>query len=207
MGNDQNSTMSTRIVGSLHLYLGEMAAGKTTALLLRGKAEASIKGTRVLYVNSNLDTRSDNFFSSHGDALNPDFSDIHGIKVNALSEVPDDYDVYIIDEGQFYIDIVETVRRMVLKEKKYVIVGALIGNTNLEPMGGVVNLMPLVAPRGFHRLVAKCERCIKEGKPRENADAGYTRLRKSSSYPLSIDIGGLEKYEPCCLFHHSAMEV
>ena len=192
----------SRKVGCLHLYLAEMAASKTTTLLLRGKAESAIAGTKVLYSNSVMDTRSDSFFSSHGDALNPDFSGIVGIKVKRLSELPQGYDVYLIDEGQFDDDIVEEVYRMVLVEKKFVIVAALMGDTDLQPMGKVFGLLPLVAPRGLFRLVAKCERCIKEGVPRENADAGYTRLRDGRSKSSSVDIGGLEMYEPCCLYHH-----
>ena len=93
---------------SLELIIGPMFSGKTSELI-RQLVTYSKANLKVLYINSNLDTRCKEAFSTHNSSLSPT-QNINMIKVVNLKDACDlvaDADVIGIDEAQFFPDLVD----------------------------------------------------------------------------------------------------
>lgn len=54
-----------------------------------------------------------------------------------------DYDIFLINEGQFFKDIYKTVHYLIETKNKIVHIAALDGNFMRKPMGDVLKLIPL----------------------------------------------------------------
>ena len=178
--------------GYLELIWGPMFCGKTSSLLHKLSLH-KMCGKRVLYVNSDIDTRTDGGFSTHNPLIK-DSLDIDQIKVHKLMDVmerAEGYDVIGIDESQFFDDLVPSVKAMVISLRKIVYVGGLTGDSNMGLFGNMFRLIPMA--NKVTTLSAICEVCSKGGCMRE---ANFTKRIVGDTG--SILVGGHDAYIPVC---------
>jgi len=165
----------------LTLLLGPMFAGKTSALI-DAYRKCKEMGINVLAVKPASDIRysSDQITSHTGDA-------IPATVINTTDEIPNDWDVLLMDEIQFIQGAAAFCKQILSKTTgKKIIVSGLNGNFKAEPWP-VVSEMLAVCSLDLCLFKAKCELC---GKP-----AGYTARRKNGP---TVEVGGGETYYPAC---------
>ena len=124
----------------IEIILGPMFAGKSSELIRRTGRYKSI-GKNVLLINHSYDIRTDNNVQTHSKYKE------RAIKVSSLMDLLDKdifkhADVIGIDEAQFFNDLYNFV---VLAEKynKIIIVSGLDGDYKRQPIGQILNLIPL----------------------------------------------------------------
>lgn len=175
-------------MGYLKIILGCMFSGKTSKLITIYKKNliAEIPTCIINYIE---DTRYDAEKMSTHD----------GIKVKCirskdlLSVFKDDPEllnnnkVIIINEGQFFSDLYETVSWLVGTENKDVYVGGLDGDYKMEKFGGILDLIPLC--NEVEKLNAVCTSC--------KGDASFTK-RIINDTTEQVLIGGSGVYIPVC---------
>ena len=188
--------------GKLELVLGTMFSGKTSFMLSKIAFFADL-GFKILYINIDFDNRSDDTFSTHNPFLNSkEYSkkgniekNVRMIKTNKLMEITyQDYDIILIDEAHFFLDLVEFVKKL-LDNKKYVIVGSLIADFKGTKFGNTIDLVPICDE--VHRLHAYCGKCAENKKCRV---AIYSKRVIQSNE--TVEIGGSDKYIPVCRSHY-----
>ncbi len=124
--------------GYLELIFGPMFSGKTTRLIQHYKAYKFI-GKKIVVINYSLDTRySNTMLSSH------DHIEIPCVFTTTLSNKSlwIDADVILINEGQFFGDLLETVVEMVDIYKKQVHICGLDGDFRRNRFGTLLDLVP-----------------------------------------------------------------
>ena len=176
----------------IELIIGPMFAGKTTELMRRLNLYNEMN-LQVLYINSNLDNRSSNFFSTHNETLKEN-NKIATIKTNCLHDILDQikkYDVIGIDEGQFFNKLYDDTKYIVDILEKKVIISGLDSDYKREPFGDIVKLVPLCD--NVIKLKPFCKYCRDNGKI---IPAIFTK--RHSKGDTTIDVGGKDKYFPAC---------
>lgn len=169
-------------MNSLTLILGPMFAGKSTELVgIYSRLVAANK--RVLVVKHTFDTRYDDSSLTTHD--NTKISARRAALLEELTKEFDNYDVLIIDEGQFFTDIVSAVR-CALSRGLYVYISALSGNFKREPFEVIPQLFPLAS--AIYIRSAICAVC--------HAPAPFSA--RFSAQTEEIVIGGAEMYAPTC---------
>lgn len=175
-----------------------MFAGKSSEILKKVKREHSI-GRKVLIITSSLDVRyikNTNLIKTH---------DSQTMEANALSNIEDIFrltgfessHLVIIEEAQFFAGLYDVVQRLVEVYKKNVIVVGLDGDSNRNPFGDILQLIP-ICDRVI-KLNALCKRCSDGTEAIFSARiAKATADAKESS---TICIGGEEMYMPLCRKH------
>ena len=171
--------------GYLKLYLGPMFAGKTSAIVQNYRRYIRAK-KRVLVVNHAFDTRySETNLSTH------DGIEIPCVFATELSRVTEmireDYDVILINEGQFFPDIYDTTLLWTEQLSKMVYVCALDGDSNREPFGDILRLIPCADT--YEKLTAICESCG------SNAPFTYRDPELSNGEKIQI---GVSEFRPLC---------
>lgn len=171
--------------GFLKLYLGPMFAGKTSAIVQNYRRYTRGQ-RRVLVINHSFDTRySDTHLSTH------DGIEIPCVFANELSSltkcVEADYDVVLINEGQFFPDIFDTVVSWTEELSKMVFVCALDGDSNREPFGDILRLIPYADT--YEKLTSVCESC--------GSNAPFTYRNPETSNGEKIQIG-VNEFKPLC---------
>jgi thymidine kinase len=112
-------------------------------------------------------------------------------KINQVLDHPDfeTLEYILIDEGQFFEDLYESVIDIVENHKKHVYIGALDGTWERKPFQHVVDLIPF--SDSITKLYATCSIC--------NAQASFSkRIVESKETNL---IGSTESYLPMCRKH------
>jgi thymidine kinase len=149
-------TNPEKIYGNIELILGCMFSGKTSALIKEYKKWDSIS-RNIICINFIGDNRygQDEKMYSH---------DLHSIKcekVDHLCEVDIEIikkcDIILINEGQFFDDIVEESVRWCEEFGKDVIVSGLDGDFERKPMGRILELIPYC--NKVTKLNAFCCKC------------------------------------------------
>ena len=127
--------------GYLKIILGSMFAGKTSELVSTYK-KYTAKNTKPFVINHSHDTRySNNKMVTHdGISIDAAFSD--KLKTFTEDEYTDKYDVYLINEGQFFGDLVESVDILLNKKKKKVYVCGLDGDFERKKFGTILDIIP-----------------------------------------------------------------
>jgi thymidine kinase len=169
--------------GYLELILGPMFSGKTTRLIQHYKAYKYI-GKKIVVINYSLDTRySETALSSH------DRVEIPCIFTNALSDESlwIDADVILINEGQFFADLVPNVVKMVDMYKKQVHICGLDGDFRRERFGSILDLIPYSDK--VDKLSAFCGQC------RDGTLAIFSHRVTTESAQVVI---GSDNYMPLC---------
>ena len=176
---------------SLQLYIGPMFAGKSSAALeLINTFENN--NSKVLCITSNLDNRYTNepAIVSHKGESHP------AIAVNTLLPLldSDEYinaDSIVIDEAHFFPDLKEFVLTAVDKHEKYVACVGLDGDSNREPFGQILDLIPHCDY--VTKLKATCSVC-------KSNDAIFT-YRIKTDIAEQIHVGGVKDYNALCRYH------
>lgn len=178
----------------LQIILGPMMSQKTTELFRILALYASMQ-EKVLYINSLKDTRSDKITSTHNPLCITDLNKISSIKVNNLYDIDQqliyEHNIFGIDEGQFFEDIVLFVLDLVEKQNKKVIISSLDGSFERKKIGHVLDLIPY--SNSVHKFNALCQRCMDQ-KIYVPAPFSHRKIINKSE----ILIGGSEVYEPLC---------
>lgn len=190
---------------SCTLILGCMFAGKTSRLCheLSTLADACEKQKlRVAYIThtkskERITEAGDKDVTTHSGQFTRLSPKIKSHALDVLSKFDTSTaDVIGVDEAQFYnIDIVETVSKWVLVDKKVVYLASLNCYANLSKFGYALDI-PIY--NDIIRLYAKCMNCMKHGVLKE---AGFT-FKLTGDKHQTIDIGGSDKYIAVCLPCH-----
>jgi thymidine kinase len=172
-----------------------MFAGKTSAIQSIIRRHEALGLTCVAY-KPQIDQRygADEFIYNHDQ-----------VKVAAQStqtlmagtETPE-YQVarlVIVEEGQFFSDLVEFVTRAVEVDKKHVVVAGLDGDRYRKPFGDLLQLIPL-ADR-ITKLTSLCKICA-DGTP-----ALFTFGRPATD--ATVCVGGADVYMPVCRAHYISL--
>ncbi|KAF6145036.1 hypothetical protein GIB67_013387 [Kingdonia uniflora] len=188
------STMETvrMASGEIHVIVGPMFAGKTTALLSRIQSERD-RGRSVAVIKSDKDTRYglDSIVTHDGVKLPcwplPDLLSFkHKFGIEAYRKL----DVIGIDEAQFFEDLYDFCCEAADQDGKTIIIAGLDGDYLRRRFGSVLDIIPLAD--SVTKLTARCELCGKR--------ASFT-FRKTDETKAEL-IGGADKYMPVCRQHY-----
>ena len=167
--------------GEIQLIIGAMFSGKTSEMLRRIKRYkvANKKCICIKYIED--DRYSKNRISTH------DLQMWDSISLSCLIPEMDrlsDFEIYGLDEGQFFPDICEFAETMANKGK-IVIVAALDATFERKPFGNILNLIPL--SESVVKLNAVCTNCF------QNASFSYRTTKETA-----VKLIGSEMYQPLC---------
>ncbi|KAG5577746.1 hypothetical protein H5410_057880 [Solanum commersonii] len=186
------SKNSFRLVGEIHVIVGPMFAGKTTALLRRVNLESN-DGRNVVMIKSSKDTRyAVDAVVTHDGTKFPCWSlpDLSSFKQRFGEDAYEKVDVIGIDEAQFFGDLYEFCCNAADLDGKTVIVAGLDGDYLRKSFGSVLDIIPLADT--VTKLTARCELC--------NRRAFFT-FRKTNETETEL-IGGADMYMPVCRQHY-----
>ena len=188
--------------GYLKLILGPMFSGKTSELIALYRRYIR-SGRKVMVINYAGDTRySATQLSTHDKQmihcymLNKlkDVYEVNYYKDNEGKELPildifNNSDVILINEGQFFEDIVDTVIEWVEKYDKKVYICALDGDSNRSLFGKLFYLIPFA--NDIVKLNSICASC------RDGTEAPFTKRIIDKANGAIIQIGS-DEYMPVC---------
>jgi thymidine kinase len=153
-------------VGSLHMIIGPMCAGKTTELIRNANREAAI-GRKVLLVNHKLDNRHDTpGLSTHTDKKHTDTSTFTTVSVSDFESLIigrtygfslSEFDVVCIDELQFFESPTEMIKFLVDTFKKKVYAAGLIADYKQAAFGEVLPLLAFAD--SLNHCTGLCSQC------------------------------------------------
>lgn len=142
-------------VGKLFMYIGPMYSGKTSSLVSVYNSYISNNIT-PLVVNYIGDTRYPDYethMSTH------DSIKIPCVRYENLKEINiENYDVILINEGQFFKDLKEWVIDAVNNKQKYVYVAGLDGDFQQNPIGDVLYIIPYADEVTKLTAICKCNK-------------------------------------------------
>ena len=176
-----------RGVASLELVVGPMTSGKTTELQRQYRRQSSLPTSKVLVIKPEADTRDPHSVRTH------DGRSIPCVRLKNLCDIISycqadflDASVVLIDEAQFFSDVVEGCK-LILRYNKPLFVYALDGDRFQRPFGNICNLLPLC--KTVKKLLAVC-RC--------GRDAPFTMSIDNMIGDEQLVPGGCEIYSPIC---------
>ena len=181
---------------SIELITGPMFSGKTTEILRILSMYTTAK-FKALYVNSDIDERSECEFSTHNKMIKIDF-DIDMLKTKTLTDIEYvciKYDVIAIDEAQFFTGLYDFCTRLCDTYKKKVIVAGLNGTSDRKLFGDISLLLPVCDNVTF--LTAICSYCAND---RCIEKAIFSKRTVENSEVIRV--GGIESYVPVCRKHY-----
>jgi thymidine kinase len=172
-----------------------MFSGKSSYLLSSIRKYREI-GWPIYIITSSFDKRytSETKIVNHNqESCNADSA------VEKLSDVSNKRDyldakVVIIEEAQFYPDLVEFVLEAVEVYEKHIIVAGLDGDASRKPFGKLLDLIPYADT--IVKLKALCKIC------NNGTEALFTSKKIHDN--ATVDIGGSDKYEALCRRHFIA---
>jgi thymidine kinase len=180
---------NTIMTGYLKVILGCMFSGKTTELIKEYNRHKSCD-LRCCFINHSTDDR----YGSGGKVTKThNNQDIANDKsCNRLNEIfsgnsiHTDYDVFFINEGQFFLDLYEYVDFLVNIHGKKVYVCGLDGDFERKEFGSILKIIPLCDD--ILKLKAICKNC-------KNKEGIFTfRMNKQ----LKQTIVGVDIYTALC---------
>ncbi|KAF9610253.1 hypothetical protein IFM89_021577 [Coptis chinensis] len=189
---DSSSSSQLSTCGEVHVIVGPMFAGKTTALLRRIQKETDI-GRSVAIIKSDKDTRYGlDSIVTHDGAKLPCWAlpDLLSFRDKLGNEAYDKLDVIGIDEAQFFGDLYDFCCKAADHDGKTVIVAGLDGDYLRKRFGSVLDVIPLAD--SVTKLTARCEICGKRA---------FFTLRKTGETQTEL-IGGADVYMPVCRQHY-----
>jgi len=170
----------------LEIILGSMFSGKTSRLVEIYK-QCKFCNIQVKVINHCIDNRYDEELLSTHDKIK-----IPCIKTNKISSVWNELDiegktdVILINEGQFFEDLYETVEKMLKNGKKIYICG-LDGDFERKKFGQILDLIPLCDK--VTKLTSLCNIC-------KNGTLGI--FSKRISLEKEQTVVGSDNYIPVC---------
>ena len=182
--------------GNIQLILGCMFSGKTTELIRRIQRYKSIK-KRVLFVNYIEDTRykNENETNEENEPIyTHDKMECEGIyldKLYKLIKKADEYDVFVINEGQFFEDVQKICIELCEKYYKDVVICGLDGDFKRQPFK--YNLLDLIPYSDtVEILTAYCSVC------KDETPARFSKRITNETEQKGI---GSNNYIPVCRKH------
>lgn len=173
-------------VGFLKVILGSMFSGKTSELLNIHRLY-NLCDISCCVVNHSEDNRyDDKMLSSHDKIMIPCLS------INKIGDILDkdilkDYQVFLINEGQFFKGLYETVLSLVEKHKKWVYVCGLDGDFQRNKFGEILDLIPIADE--VEKKKALCMGC-------KNGTTGIFTQRISNE--IGQKVIGINNYRSVC---------
>jgi thymidine kinase len=141
---------------SIKIILGCMYSGKTSEVIRECKKWQSVGGN-ALCINFIGDDR----YGSDGQAYSHDLNSVKCVKVNELSEINVNTvlasDLILINEAQFFGDLVEYCLIWCENYDKKIIVSGLDGDYQRKPFGKILDLIPYAD--SVIKLNAYCSIC------------------------------------------------
>ncbi|XP_014523669.1 thymidine kinase a [Vigna radiata var. radiata] len=178
--------------GEVHVIVGPMFAGKTTALLRRIKSELNA-ARNVVMLKSSKDTRyAIDSVVTHDGIKFPCWAlpNLLSFREKYGHAAYQKLDVIGIDEAQFFEDLYEFCCKAADEDGKTVIVAGLDGDYLRRSFGSVLHIIPLAD--SVTKLTARCELCGKRA---------FFTLRKTEDQETEL-IGGADMYMPVCRLHY-----
>ena len=181
--------------GALHVVCGGMFAGKTTKAIKTIHRWKSV-GVPVMAISHALDTR----FCTAGIKTH-DLMQSPSWNVDTLMDLiaTDEFKsarVIVVEEAQFFADLVAFCQMAVDEHQKTVYVYGLDGNYKREPFGDVSKLCSLAD--SFRKINALCKYC------QDGTEAPFTACVEIM--PTSgVLVGGSELYIAVCRAHYLRM--
>ena len=168
-----------------------MFAGKTTSLINKANSINKLENKDVFVINHSSDERySKNTFVTSHDNLqipcNPMLT-LNTIFENDISNI----NYIFINEGQFFPDLYDVIKKLLFEYKKIIYVCGLDGDYKQEPFPNCKLLELIPYSTTVEKLNAKCSIC--------NNKAPFTK-RIINSTDIFL-VGGSEIYKPMCLAH------
>ena len=178
--------ISQREEGFLDLVVGSMFSGKTEHLI---NIYNKFKDQKNIFViNHNFDNRysTNDIVSHNGNKIKIN------MKVNNLSEISlnsiNNFQMFIINEGQFFPDLIEFVKNL-LSKKKHIYVSGFDGDFKQEKFGQILDLIPICD--NITKLKSICNICHqKKG----------IFSKRIVQLQQKILVGSEETYIPICRF-------
>ena len=180
-------------LGNIQLILGCMFSGKTSELIRRIKRYNSIQ-KRILFVNYIEDTRYNNM-NNESNIYTHDKIGCEGIYLDKLHSLIDkvrQYDVFVINEGQFFEDIYNVTIELCEKYGKDVLICGLDGDFKRQPFKyNLLDLIPYADT--VEILTAYCSIC---------KDETPARFSKRITNETQQKVIGISNYIPVCRKHY-----
>jgi thymidine kinase len=198
-----NSPSSTQKTNSyLELFIGPMFSGKTSKLVDIYK-QCLFCNIPVAVINHSIDKRyDDTLLSTHDKIMIPciqtnKLSDIwiyeenretHSEPIKRLTDSVKliNAEVILINEGQFFEDLLPTVKHMLLHNKK-IYVGGLDGDFECKKFGQILDIIPLCDK--VTKMTSLCSQC-------KNGTPGIFSKRITSEKEQTVV--GSDNYIPVC---------
>ena len=186
---------------SLELIIGPMFAGKSSALQSIVRRRMAI-GWNVLVIKHGIDVRYLSQDEENNVIVNHDLVRCPACPCTKLMDSlmwPSfkDARLIVIEEGQFFDDLVAFVTLAVETHGKHVVVVGLDGDAHRKPFGQILDLIPLADE--VQRIYALCKLCG-DGTP-----ARFTSAISTSVANATIDgqpqVGAADSYQPLCRKH------
>lgn len=175
-----------------------MFSSKTEQVISHGRKYKAI-GKKVLFVNHITDTRytTEHFVVSHNGSKE---KSVNLENLKDLNDAIESFDVIIIEEAQFFTDLIETFynwEKLNFLNEKVFIVSGLSSDYNMKKIGQVIDLIPLADK--IVKLNGLCTQCA------DGTLGGFTQLKKRELADSSSNIlvGHTDLYECVCRFHHT----
>ena len=148
--------------GYLEIILGPMFSGKTTQIIQIYNNYSYI-GKQVAVINYEEDKRyHESMLSTHDRKMIPcisciDIQDIWSNPLNKNYNEINESDVILINEGQFFTNLSETVKDMVENNNKIVYICGLDGDFKRQKFGDLLDLIPFCDK--VTKLNSLCSQC------------------------------------------------
>jgi thymidine kinase len=175
---------------SLDIVLGPMFAGKSSYILGLVLRYSAI-GTPVMVIKHSSDTRyvygEDNIVTH--DQRRATCASVQYLGQVVLRDRIKDHSVIIVDEAQFFPELVEFVTYVVEELGKKLYLVGLDGDIHRKPFGEILECIPL-ADR-IEKLTSFCHSCA-DGTP------GLFSYRSQGPMDQQVLIGGQDMYQSLC---------
>ena len=180
-------------LGNIQLILGCMFSGKTSELIRRIQRYKSIQ-KKVLFVNFIEDIRYNNNETCINNIYTHDKVGCEGIYLDKLSSLynkVDNYDVFVINEGQFFEDVYKVSIDLCEKYGKDILICGLDGDFKRQTFKyNLLDLIPYADT--VEILTAYCSVC---------KDETPARFSKRISNETEQKVIGSDNYIPVCRKH------
>ncbi|KAL8087997.1 thymidine kinase-like isoform X2 [Apium graveolens] len=178
--------------GEIHVIVGPMFAGKTTALLRRVKSEAA-NGRKVALIKSSKDNRyAVDSVVTHDGIKYPCWAlpNLQAFTQRLGSHAYNKLDVIGIDEAQFFDDLYDFCCKAADTDGKTIVIAGLDGDYLRRSFGSVLDIIPIADT--VTKLTARCEQCGRKA---------FFTLRKTAETQTEL-IAGADVYMPVCRQHY-----
>jgi thymidine kinase len=176
--------------GEIDIILGCMFSGKTTELILECKKWFSISKNAIC-INYSDDVRygDDDYVYSH------DKETIPCVKTLILNDLSDELllkaDIILVNEGQFFPDLIDFCVKWSEKFNKKIVVAGLDGDFKRNPFGQILDLIPYA--NSVKKVYAFCSLC------KDGTKAYFSARLSKESKQIVI---GTSNYVAVCRNHY-----